>query len=253
MTVISSILQILKENSNVQITKSQKETTFNPYLTKILAIQSSLDETSRIREPEEALLDPIQPHKSGNTKHRKDGESESEEDEESSSKRPRLNESDMLWFSSSDKPTIASQNPSCRETCRLLQAYNQDVSKAKFFVKIASNSPAGFPSSQWEQILKGESVNLNQVFTSLHHVVLDEERAGHLGDSEISFGVTEAKKQVSTATEWSAAWRRASKAIIFAFPHRREELLDYGDYIEPEFTAKQSSVHHKIILYNVTL
>ena len=76
---------------------------------------------------------------------------------------------------------------------------------------------------------------------------------GCLGYSEISFGVTEAKKHVSTAAKWSAAWRRASKAISFAFPHRREELLDYGDYIEAEFAAKHSSIHHKIILYDVAL
>ena len=76
---------------------------------------------------------------------------------------------------------------------------------------------------------------------------------GRLGDSEITFGVAEAKKQVLSAAEWSAAWRKASKAISFTFPHRREELLDYGDYIEAEFVAKHSSVHHKIILYDIAL
>ena len=61
------------------------------------------------------------------------------------------------------------------------------------------------------------------------------------------------KKHVSSASEWSAAWRRAAKAIGFAFPHRRDELLDYGDYIESEFAAKHSSSHHKIILYDIAL
>ena len=123
---------------------------FDSYLTEILAIQSSLDETSGTREPEEVSLGPIQPHKPVNAKHRtchsrKDGESDSEDNEESSSKRPWLDKSNMPWFSSSDEPTIASQNPSCKETCRLLRAYNRDISKAKFFVKIAPNSPSGFP------------------------------------------------------------------------------------------------------------
>ena len=36
-------------------------------------------------------------------------------------------------------------------------------------------------------------------------------------------------------------------------PHRREELLEYGDYIDLEFSAKLSSSHPKIILYNVAL
>ena len=209
--MISSILWTLRENSNVQITESQKEMTFNSYFTEILAIQSSLDETNGTREAKETLMEPNQPWKSGNDKHgtwwsRKEGESESEDDEESSSKKPHLNKSEMPWFSSSDEQTITLRNPSCEETCRLLRAYSQDVSKAKSFIKIAPNSPVGFPSSQWEQILKGESVDLNQVFSSLHH----EERMGCLGDSEITFGlgVAEAKKRVLSAAEWSAAWRK---------------------------------------------
>ena len=99
------------------------------------------------------------------------------------------------------------------------RAYNRDISKAKFFVKIVPNSPSGIPSSQWERILKGEAIDLNQVFASLHHVIPDEERTGRLGDTEITFGVTEPKKRISTAAEWSSSWRRASKAISFAFPH----------------------------------
>ena len=134
-----------------------------------------------------------------------------------------------------------------------MRAYNLDISKAKFFAKIAPNSPAGIPSSQWERILKGDSVDLNHIFASLHHVVSDDERMGRLGETEITFGVTEAKKRVSTAAEWSTAWKRALKAIGFAFPHHREELSDYGDYIESEFSAKLPSSHHKLILYDTAL
>ena len=141
----------------------------------------------------------------------------------------------------------------CAETCRLLQSYNLDISKAKFFVKIAPRSPSGIPSSQWEHILKGDAVDLNQVFSSLHHVVADEERTGRLGEAEITFGVTEPKRRISTAAEWSAAWRKASKAIAFAFPHRREKLLEYGDYLELEFAAKIASSHHKLLLYDTAL
>ena len=159
----------------------------------------------------------------------------------------------MLWYTELSGSSSIYSNPSCEETCRLLRAYNQDISKAKFYAKIAPNSPTRIPSSQWEWILKGEAVDLNQVFTSLHHVVPDEERTGHLGDMEITFGVAEPRKHVSTAAEWSAAWRRASKAIGFAFPHRREELLKYRDYIESEFAAKVSSSHHKLLLYGIAL
>ena len=63
----------------------------------------------------------------------------------------------------------------------------------------------------------------------------------------------EPKKRISTAAEWSVSWRRASKAICFAFPHRKDELLEYGDHIVSEFAAKITSSHHKILLYDVAL
>ncbi|KAF8798416.1 hypothetical protein BYT27DRAFT_7123504, partial [Phlegmacium glaucopus] len=181
-------------------------------------------------------------------------EIESGEDvEDQPSKRQRLNESDMPWFTSNDDVSSDFIHPSSQETRRLLRTYNNDIARAKFFAKIAPNSPTGIPSTQWERIFRGDSVDLNQIFTSLHHVSIDEERKGHMGDAEISFGVPEAKRHVRTASEWSSAWRRAAKAIAFAFPHRKDELLDYGDYIEEEFAAKLPSSHHRIILYDIAL
>ena len=257
---VSSVLRILGENSNVTLTQSQKESTFDSYLTEILAIQSSFDE---VRDPEESSSDPAtQPQTSvadgalptqGVRKDREQVDSGDESDGGSRSKRQKLIESDMPWYSRSSGSLASVSNPSCEETRRLLRAYNRDVSKAKFLIKIAHNSPSGIPSSQWERILKGDAVDLNQIFTSLHHIVPDEERTGRLGEAEISFGVSEPKKRVSTASEWSAAWRKASKAIAFAFPHRREELLEYGEYIEAEFAAKVVSSHHKILLYDAAL
>ena len=247
---ISSIIRILGDNTDVTITQSQKEATFDSYLTEILAIQSAVDE-SRIPPNDEASKEPPFPLR--NRRDHDDLDSETGSDSGSPSKRLKLNESDMPWFVPDGENLGNTSSASCQETCRLLRAFNRDVSKAKFLVRIAPNSPSGIPSSQWERILKGEAVDLNQIFASLHHVVPDEERTGRLGDTEISFGVAEPKKRISSAAEWSSSWRRASKAISFAFPHRREELLEYGDYIESEFAAKITSSHHKILLYDIAL
>ena len=157
----------------------------------------------------------------------------------------------MPWYT---KPSNSSSgNPSCEETRRLLRTFNRDIAGSKFLIKVAENSPPGIPSSQWERILKGDAIDLNQIFASLHHTIPDEERTGRLGDTEISFGVSEPKKRISTAAEWSTTWWRATRAISFAFPHRKDELLEYGDYIEAEFAAKIVSSHHKILLYDAAL
>ena len=259
--VISSILRILGENPDVALTRSQKEATFDSYLTEILSIQSTFDESAGgVIGAQSEPVDPqpleANPSDTRQSPRRGRGSTEPESDDETDkpAKRQKLLESDMPWYTNPGVSSVSHySHPSCEETCRLLRAYNLDISKAKFFIRIAPNSPAGIPSSQWERVLKGESVDLNHIFASLHHVVSDEERTGRLGETEISFGVAEAKKRVSTAAEWSTAWKRASKAIGFAFPHRREELSDYGDYMESEFAAKLPSSHHKLILYDVAL
>jgi hypothetical protein len=256
-TTISTVLEILGDNSTVSLTQSQKDATFDSYLTEILSIQATTDEP----EPSGQGVQHIRQssHSRENLSTRSHGSvpesngSDDEDESETPSKRRKLRESDVPWYKSRSAASFDFVNPSCEETRRLLRVYNRDVSKAKFFVKIAQDSPSGIPSSQWERIFKGDAVDLNQIFASLHHTVPDEERTGRLGDTEIAFGVSEPKKRVSTASEWSASWRRASKAIGFAFPHRREELIEYGDYMESEFAAKVVSSHHKLLLYDVAL
>ena len=109
--------------------------TFNSYLTEILAIQSSLDETNGTRKLKETSAEPNQPRKTGVGKHgtqqsRKEGECESEDDEDSASKKPCLDESEMPWFSSSDKQTITFRNPSCEETCEPTTEMSQKLSSS---------------------------------------------------------------------------------------------------------------------------
>ena len=257
-TMIASILRILEEVSDVEITQSQKDSTFDSYLTEILAIESARENLQNVGPANEHPTTESINQSSNRSKqitrnHKESVGSDSDDEEDKPAKKPKLLESDMPWYESPDVSSTNRSDPSCGETCRLLRAYNLDVSKAKFFIKIAPRSPPGIPSSQWERILKGEAVDLNQIFSSLHHVITDEERTGRLGETEITFGVTEPKRRISTAAEWSVAWRKASKAIAFAFPHRREELFEYGDYIESEFAAKVSSSHHKILLYDTAL
>ena len=250
---IANVLGVLGKDTPISYSQSQTDATFDSYLTEILSIQSSFDRLGGHDETNEtpATLESRTKKRAAREENR--DESDSGEDDDQSHKRPKLVESNMPWFSSSEQPDSSSGNPNSQETCRLLRYYNRDISKAKFFIKIAPKSPSGIPSSQWERILKGDAVDLNQIFASLHNIVPDEERTGRLGDTEISFGVAEAKKRIRTASEWSSAWKRASKAICFAFPHQQEELSEYGDHIDSEFAAKVSSSHPKIILYDVAL
>ncbi|KAF8870543.1 hypothetical protein CPB84DRAFT_1754433 [Gymnopilus junonius] len=145
------------------------------------------------------------------------GDGDSDGDDEPASKHHKLKRSNM---------------PCCIESMGLLELFNRDLSGAEFYVKTSASAPQGFPSSQWKRILKGEPVDLDHVLSALHCTTFDEERGGRIGDTAISLGTAAPAKRVKTASEWSTAWRHAARATSFMFKHRKQELDDYGEYIE---------------------
>ena len=191
----------------------------------------------RIREEVEELLDQVS---------RGDLDGEPEEVEQRII-RKRAKEEDMPWYNPSSNSLRRS---SCVETSRILLQFSEDLSGVKSLLRVAYNLPEGIPSPQWDRILRGESVDLHQILSSMHFVQLNEERKGRLGAAEVVFTVAESKRQVKTGSEWSAAYRRMAKAITFLFPHRREELSEYAEHIEGLFSAKHTNAHSKVILYD---
>ena len=137
------------------LTQSQKDSTFDSYLSEILSIQASFDEP---KEPGNSNSDPSGLHQSspaedtlptqGLRKDREPIDSGDESDGDRRTKWQKLVELDMPWYTKPTESSSVTSNPSCQETRRLLRAFNRDVAKAKFLVKIAHNSPSGTPSSQ---------------------------------------------------------------------------------------------------------
>src|SRR6266540_1352813 len=127
------------------------------------------------------------------------------------------------------------QLPSCRRTCELLELYGEDLARSKFLVWTALNTPVRIPTSQWERILRGETLNLDNFLSAVCHVTVDEERKAHIGEMHLSFTTYEPKRKVKSASNWATAWQRASDGIVFAFPPRSSELREYTDHIHAEF------------------
>ena len=235
-------------------TDEEKEKAFNLYLTEInsfFALQDELftregsaslgasngpkRQAKRIRDEVDNILDQVS--KKGSE----------DEDDEPRVIRRRAREDEMPWYNNA---VIPNRRSSCIETCKTLLRFSEDLAGVKSLLRVANSLPEGIPSSQWDRLLRGESVDLNQILSSMHFIHLDEERKGRVGTTEVVFAVAESKRQVRTGAEWSSAFRRMSKAVTFLFPHRREELLEYADHIESLFSAKHAGAHSKVILYD---
>ena len=180
------------------------------------------------------------------------GHSDSDDDlDEPSNKKRRVFESEMLWYNWEEEAR-RNGNKECEESRRILQLFAHDYKVVRQWIQTSQTAPLGFPTSEWDNIIKGQAVNLDAVFSSLHHISAPKENLGRVGSTEISLGRSEPAKKVQMSGEWTSTWNATIKAIKFAFPHWHE-LWEYGEYIEGHFSAKVSSAHQKIILYDIAI
>ena len=161
----------------------------------------------------------------------------------------KIDESELPWFSQ-ELTAKATENPSITENRRLLSLYARNISRVKQHVQLAATAPPGIPASEIENALRGQAINLDAIFTALHHTRPPKENVGRVGSTEIRFEASQPSRRVSTSGEWAAAWNRARQLLVFLFPHRATETMQYGDYINQQFAAKLTSAHHRVILYD---
>jgi hypothetical protein len=167
-----------------------------------------------------------------------------------SNKRQRIYESQMPWFNKEQRIRKSATNVSCNKTRKLLDLFQKDPVTVKRWIRGASTAPAGFPSSEWDALIKGESVDLDTVFSSLHHIHSVNESVGHVGTTEIQFGRPKPAAKIETSGQWSAAFNLVTKATSFLYPHRYDELRQYSDYVEELFSAKSVAIHPKLFKYD---
>ena len=71
--------------------------------------------------------------------------------------------------------------------------------------------------------------------------------------THLTFVTNEAKRKVRNTADWASAWRRATEAVVFTFPHRRKELDQYQRHIQVEFDARQLHTHQRVIAYDIAV
>ncbi|KAJ2919654.1 hypothetical protein MD484_g769, partial [Candolleomyces efflorescens] len=157
----------------------------------------------------------------------------------------RLRESDMPWFEK-DQEARRRMRSSCVESGKLLRTYGKDIKKVKGWVTFSASAPSNFPSSEWENLLRGEAVDLDVVLSSLYDFGSGREDRVCFGDCEIKL-YSEPSRKVLTRDDWTVAWNLASKATTFLFPHRRQELDEYAKHIQGEFLTREVEEHWRVI------
>jgi len=252
--VISRISVLIDDNAT--LSDPEKEKAINLYVEELNSIDSGRDPRFFMHHPEkdktvDESVNEILNQVADQVRSQDDSQDDIDDLDEPPRKKRRAKECDM-WYNPNDSSSF-SENDSCRKTCKCLQIYNEDISGSKFLAKLNRNAPAGIPSSQWKRVLRGKALDLDHFLSSLHRTSINEEGETRIGNTKISLGVSDAKRRVSTTSEWSSAWHLAARAVAFAFPHRAEELRDYGDFIKTEFAGKLTSSHPRVILFDIAI
>ena len=172
-----------------------------------------------------------------------------DDDKQRGDKPGRIDDSELPWYNQ-ELTAKDTENPAITENRRLLRLYGKNISSVKQKVLHAATAPAGILSSEIENALRGQSINLDVIFSALHHVRPPKENVGRVGHTEIRFEASQPSRWVSTSREWAAAWNRARLLLTFLFPQRADKTAKYGEYINHLFTAQVTTSHHRIILYN---
>ena len=71
-----------------------------------------------------------------------------------SNKKQRIYESQMPWFSKEKCIRKSITNPSCNKTRDILDIFQRDLAAVKRWIRCASSAPAGFPSTEWDALVK---------------------------------------------------------------------------------------------------
>jgi hypothetical protein len=169
-------------------------------------------------------------------------------DGEPVSKKPRADESAYAWVSGR-KGKQVSLSDNLARSLKLIDVYTVDPKATKRSLVNEPDCPE-FPDSEWKNVITGRAVSLDAVLSGQLSTTNDDLKVQKFGDLEISFGAVEPTKLVKNAGDWSIAWNRAVRAIVFAFPHRLRELTSYGEYIINLFSVTHPSVHGRVISFD---
>lgn len=175
------------------------------------------------------------------------GEGEISSREVQRGKRRKIDESKCAWIAE-DFIRSSTLKPELERTLDILREFAVDPKAIKASI-VNSPSCPGLPDSEWSAIITGRSINLDILLSGLYSTGA-EEKLEKIGEIEFKFGSHTPTRCVKTHGEWTIAWAKAVRGILFAFPHRAGELAVYGEYITRLFTAVVPSAHSRVIEFD---
>jgi hypothetical protein len=166
---------------------------------------------------------------------------------------PHLNFDTLPWNEPKDADIDMSAilSPALQKTHSLLENFSRVVKKARSSLLNCDRPIPQFPQAEWLNLLSGNAVDLDHVFSNIYTVSHNSNNIIELGKSvELLHGSSTPTKVVKTHGDWVIAWDCLVDATLFMFKHRRSELQSYGKHIQQLFASLPSQFHGRAINYD---
>ncbi|KAJ4486777.1 hypothetical protein C8J55DRAFT_424764, partial [Lentinula edodes] len=161
----------------------------------------------------------------------------------------KIDETVLPWLNRASSSLRVNLSESLEKTRVILANLAREPKYARSTVQSQPDCPI-FSNEDWDDIITGKPARFDHIFSSMHATTLDERQTQKVGEVEFKFGPPVAGKQVSNSGDWQIVFAKYSKALIFIFPHRVEELERYSEHIIRLFGALPEVDHYKVINYD---
>ncbi|KAF8808056.1 hypothetical protein BYT27DRAFT_7256580 [Phlegmacium glaucopus] len=177
----------------------------------------------------------------------------SEEEDDEYAKRTRLDFNALPWHRVEDAETesFESISPSLQKTHALLENFSRDVKRARASLLNCNRTIPQFPPSEWLNLLSGNVVDLDHVFSNIYTISYSNKESIELGKNiEILHSPSTPAKTFRTHGDWVIAWDALADATCFVFDHRKHELQLYSKHIQRYFASLPAQYHLRVINYD---
>jgi hypothetical protein len=163
-----------------------------------------------------------QPAPAGSVRSSKQQRSPSDDEGDEYARRTCLNFDTLPWNEPTDADidTSAILSPALQKTHSLLENFSQDVKRARSSLLNCDRPIPQFPQAEWLNLLSGNAVDLDHVFSNIYTVSHNSNDIIKL----VLHGSSTPAKVVKTHGDWVIAWDCLVDTTLFVFKHRRSEL-----------------------------
>lgn len=180
---------------------------------------------------------------SGRVRQRKRRRYEDSDDEDA---REEIDVSLFPFDTDSDDTSISE---CAAKTLRLRENYMRDIKYAKKKIICARGCP-DVPDFIWNDILPDRYHDFNKSFTAFYSISGDHRDTYTFGELEFTGSSTKPSREIRTHGDWITTFQTYRKAVLFAYPHRGQELDNYFEYISRQFAVVHPSQIARVINFD---